>query len=108
MEYKGLTESTKRDEVPSSGGLGNRGVVIFLLSFKNCDLPIQEPVRGPRPADGAGTGAPAKPSNARDQARAARGEAKLSPRPVAEDAAARAMTALKEKGNDGSVVPEVS
>lgn len=41
-------------------GVGNRGVLVFLLSFKNCDLPRQEPVRGPRPADGAGNRRPFK------------------------------------------------
>ena len=98
MEYKGLTESTKRDEVPSSRGLGTE-VCSFSFSALKIVTSLDKSRSGDRdPQTVRGTGAPAKPSNSRDQARAARGEAKLSPRPVAEDAAARAMTALKEKG----------
>lgn len=90
------------------GGLGTE-VWSFSFTALKTVTSLDKSRSGDRdPQTVPGTGAPAKPSNARDQARAARGEAKLSPRPAAEDAAARAMTALKEKGNDGSVVPEVS
>lgn len=54
-------------------------MVIFLLSFKNCDF-LEKGRTGDRdPQTVRGTGAPAKPSNARDQAGEARREAELSP-----------------------------
>lgn len=57
---KGLTESTKEIRVPSPRGLGNRGVVIFLLRFKIVTSLEKGPVRGPGPADSAGNQRPCK------------------------------------------------
>lgn len=73
--------------------LPRRGLGTEVRSFPSSALEIMTslekgPAGGQDPQTVRGTSAPAKPKDARDQAGKAREEAKMSPRPVGEDAAA--------------------